>query len=88
MTPEGRTRAKEETSEDARAGFACAAILRTSRSPTSSTRVRATPFEDLERGVSFVDEELMLQVDELPSAAVESFVDREMLEDAWGEEDA
>ena len=37
---------------------------------------------------SIVDEELVLQVDELPTRAVEAFADRDMLEDAWGEDEA
>jgi hypothetical protein len=49
--------------------------------------IGSTPFEDLERGVQFVDEELMLTVDEMPSLNVSNFIERDLLEDAWGDEE-
>ena len=52
-----------------------------------ATTIGSTPFEDLERGVSFVDEELMLTVDEMPYLAASDFVERDLLEDAWDGED-
>ena len=45
------------------------------------------PFEDLERGVQFVDEELMLTADEMPSANISSFLERDLVEDAVDGED-
>ena len=52
-----------------------------------ATTIGSTPFEDLERGVSFVDEELMLTVDEMHYLAASDFVERDLLEDAWDGED-
>jgi len=52
-----------------------------------ATTIGSTPFEDLERGVQFIDEELMLTVEEMPSMGVASFVERDLIEDAWGDED-
>jgi hypothetical protein len=52
-----------------------------------ATTIGSTPFEDLERGVQFVDEELMLTTDEMPSVNVSSFVERDLIEDAWGDGD-
>ena len=52
-----------------------------------ATLIGSTPFEDLERGVMFVDEELMLTADEVPSATISSFIERDLLEDAWDDED-
>ena len=54
---------------------------------TVASLVGSTPFEDLERGVQFVDEELMLTAAEMPSTVTERFVDRDMMLDAWGDED-
>jgi ABC-type Co2+ transport system permease subunit len=51
-----------------------------------ATLVGSTPFEDVERGVQFVDEELMLTSMEMPSAPVESFVERDLIDDAFEEE--
>ena len=50
--------------------------------------IGSTPFEDLERGVQFADEELMLTAGEMPALSVDGFVERELLEDAWGEDEA
>ena len=52
-----------------------------------ATTIGSTPFEDLERGVQFVDEELMLTADEVPSGIVSSYIDRDLLEDAWACDD-
>ena len=52
-----------------------------------ATAIGSTPFEDLERGVQFADEELMLTVDEMPAMGESGFVERDLLEDAWGDED-
>ena len=52
-----------------------------------ATTIGSTPFEDLERGVQFVDEELMLTVDEMPSLHASNFIERDLAEDAWGGED-
>jgi hypothetical protein len=52
-----------------------------------ATTIGSTPFEDLERGVKFVDEELMLTADEVPSGLVSSYIERDLLEDAWECED-
>ena len=54
---------------------------------TVASLIGSTPFEDLERGVQFVDEELMLTAAEMPSTVTERFVDRDMMLDAWGDED-
>ena len=48
-----------------------------------ATVIGSTPFEDLERGVQFVDEELMLTADEMPTGGVSSFVEQDLLDDAW-----
>jgi hypothetical protein len=48
-----------------------------------ATVIGSTPFEDLERGVQFVDEELMLTAAEMPSGGVSSFVDQDLIDDAW-----
>ena len=45
--------------------------------------IGSTSFEDLERGVQFVDEELMLTVDEMPAQSASGFAERDLLEDAW-----
>ena len=52
-----------------------------------ATLIGSTPFEDLERGVMFVDEELMLTADEMPSANISSFIERDLIEDAVDAED-
>ena len=52
-----------------------------------ATTIGSTPFEDLERGVQFTDEELLLTADEMPSGATDSFVERDLLLDAWGDEE-
>ena len=49
-------------------------------------RLSSTAFEDLERGVQFVDEELMLTAAEMPANVTEYFVDRDMLLDAWDDD--
>ena len=54
---------------------------------TVASLVGSTPFEDRERGVQFVDEERMLTAAEMPSTVTERFVDRDMMLDAWGDED-
>ena len=43
--------------------------------------IGSTPFEDLERGVMFIDEELMLTADEMPSANISSFLERDLVEE-------
>ena len=48
-----------------------------------ATVIGSTPFEDLERGVQFVDEELMLTADEMPTGGVSSFVEQDLIDDAW-----
>jgi hypothetical protein len=53
-----------------------------------ATVIGSTPFQDLERGVQFVDEELMLTAEELPRGSVSGFVEQDLLDDAWGAEDA
>ena len=52
-----------------------------------ATLIGSTPFEDLERGVTFIDEELMLTADEMPSANISSFIERDLIEDAVDAED-
>ena len=52
-----------------------------------ATVIGSTSFEDLERGVQFVDEELMLTAAEMPSGGVSSFVEQDLIDDAWGVED-
>jgi hypothetical protein len=52
-----------------------------------ATTIGSTPFEDLERGVQFVDEELTLTVDEMPAMLCSNFIERDLAEDAWGDED-
>jgi hypothetical protein len=47
--------------------------------------IGSTSFEDLERGVQFVDEELLLTVNEMPTQSTSGFVERDLLEDAWGD---
>jgi hypothetical protein len=61
-------------------------LSRQSAASVAST-IGSTPFEDLERGVQFVDEELMLTVGEMPGQAVDSFVERDLIEDAWGDDE-
>ena len=67
-----------------------AIYCRISRQSAASvaTVIGSTAFEDLERGVQFIDEELVMQLDEMPVRAIESFADRDMIEDAWGEDEA
>ena len=48
-----------------------------------STIIGSTPFEDLERGVAFADEELLLMPAEMPYSAVDSFVEADMIADAF-----
>ena len=48
--------------------------------------IGSTAFEDLERGVQFVDEELMLTAAEMPANVTEHFVDRDKLLDAWDDD--
>ena len=48
-----------------------------------ATVIGSTAFEDLERGVQFADEELMLTVDEMPTGGVSSFVEQDLIDDAW-----
>ena len=50
------------------------------------TLIGSTAFEDLERGVQFVDEELMLTAAEMPANVTEYFVERDLLLDAWDDE--
>ena len=52
-----------------------------------ATVIGSTAFEDLERGVQFVDEELMLTCDEMPAGGVSSFVEQDLIDDAWGDGD-
>ena len=47
-----------------------------------ATLIGSTPFEDLERGVQFVDEELMLTAAERPALAASAFVEQELIDDA------
>ena len=44
--------------------------------------IGSTAFEDLERGVQFVDEELMLTAAEMPLAQLAMFVERDLIQDA------
>ena len=50
--------------------------------------IGSTPFDDLERGVRFADEELMLTIGEMPVASMDDFAERDLIEDAWGEDEA
>jgi hypothetical protein len=50
-----------------------------------ATTIGSTPFEDLERGTQFVDEELLLTVEEMPTARLSSFVEPDMIQDAFDE---
>jgi len=52
-----------------------------------ATVIGSTSFEDLERGVQFIDEELALTVDEMPSGRTNTFIERDLLEDAWACDD-
>ena len=52
-----------------------------------STIIGSTPFEDIERGVQFCDEELLLTAGEMPAQRVESFVEQELIDDALADED-
>lgn len=52
-----------------------------------ATTIGSTAFEDLERGITFVDEELMLTADEVPFGNLSSFIERDLQEDAWEGED-
>ena len=47
-----------------------------------SVVIGSTPFADLERGVEFCDEELMLTTEELPYGVVDDFVGRDLIDDA------
>ena len=53
-----------------------------------ATVIGSTPFDDLERGVRFADEELMLTIGEMPVASTDDFAERDLIEDAWGEDEA
>ena len=44
--------------------------------------IGSTPFEDLERGVEFIDEELTLTTAEMPAGRLESFMEQDLIEDA------
>ena len=52
-----------------------------------STVIGSTPFEDVERGVQFCDEELLLTTAEMPAQRVESFVEQDLIDDALDQED-
>ena len=52
-----------------------------------ATTIGSTAFEDLERGVQFVDDELVLTAGEMPYGPSESFIERDLLLDAWGDEE-
>ena len=66
-------------------------VLYTRATRRSSMRVAtiigSTRFEDLERGVAFCDEELLLQPSEMPTMPVEDFAEADMIEDAIAEEE-
>ena len=47
----------------------------------------STAFEDLQRGVHFADEELLLVPDEMPTGGVGEFVEDDMVRDAFELED-
>ena len=48
-----------------------------------ATIIGSTPFEDMERGVAFADEELLLIPAEMPYSSVDSFVEADMIADAF-----
>ena len=52
-----------------------------------ATVIGSTAFEDLQRGVHFADEELLLVPDEMPVGAVGEFVEDDMVRDAFDLED-
>jgi hypothetical protein len=49
--------------------------------------IGSTAFEDLQRGVHFADEELLLVPDEMPVGAVGEFIEDDMVRDAFDLED-
>ena len=52
-----------------------------------ATVIGSTAFEDLQRGVHFADEELLLVPDEMPVGAVGEFIEDDMVRDAFDLED-
>ena len=52
-----------------------------------ATVIGSTAFEDLQRGVHFADEELLLVPDEMPVGGVGEFVEDDMVRDAFDLED-
>ena len=52
-----------------------------------SSVIGSTPFEDIERGVQFCDEELLLTTAEMPEQRLESFVEQDLIDDALELED-
>jgi hypothetical protein len=49
--------------------------------------IGSTPFEDLERGASFVGEELILTEVEMHASSIETFCERDMIDDLCGDDD-
>jgi hypothetical protein len=52
-----------------------------------ATAIGSTPFEDLERGVQFAGDEMMLTAAEMPVVRLSSFIERDLVEDALADED-
>ena len=49
--------------------------------------IGSTPFEDLERGATFVGEELILTDVEMHASSIETFCERDMIDDLCGDDD-
>ena len=52
-----------------------------------SLTIGSTPFEDLERGIRFADDELLLTTEEMPSMNISSYVERDLIDDAFNGDD-
>ena len=49
--------------------------------------IGSTPFEDLERGATFVGEELILTEVEMHASSIETFCERDIIDDLCGDDD-
>ena len=49
--------------------------------------ISSTPFEDLERGATFIGEELILTDVEMHASSIETFCERDMIDDLCGKDD-
>jgi len=78
----------EWTADERRDAFICDLELAASTfGLVALTPESSTAFEDLQRGVHFADEELLLVPDEMPVGAVGEFIEDDMIRDAFDLED-